>query len=393
MAMVAKCIGIGCVEEQEDDFSMAMVTADSKLHAEERHVQEPTTAMVADCTGLGRVEEQEDDSSVATVIGDSRLHAEKRHVKEMQKEKQSELQKKIVGDAAGAWQNFCAGHAGQNGRLETSLMMDGQSREEIREQILQFTTLCIEESEMSGKVLESTIKALALFFTVFRFDTAWVFQDPQVMTVVKREWTMTFDEQKDAARRAYNTQTKAMSVRQVLVIVQALFDEQRGRSEENLRMTATCLATACVINWGWRFGAACGPVMKELRAHGVHPDDVCVLFTNEEAALDEKAAVIMYKSHVVADMESALAAGYQVVDMIICLPSSKAVRKKAVKIPPARNYSVGHGTEEQTQMLRMLLHYVRAAGLQNTPERVDSFNPAERWMEDRRRPHYPHEER
>ena len=102
MAMVANCIGIGCVEEQEDDFSMAMVTADSKLHAEERHVQEPTTAMVADCTGLGRVEEQEDDSSVATVIGDSRLHAEKRHVKEMQKEKQSELQKKIVGDAAGA---------------------------------------------------------------------------------------------------------------------------------------------------------------------------------------------------------------------------------------------------------------------------------------------------
>jgi len=64
--------------------------------------------------------------------------------------------------------------------------------------------------------------------------------------------------------------------------------------------------------------------MKELRDYGVHPDDVCVLFTNEEAALDEKAAVIMYKSHVVADMESALAAGYQVVDMSICLPSNKA---------------------------------------------------------------------
>ena len=213
------------------------------------------------------------------------------------------------------------------------------------------------------------------------------------MTVEKREWTMTFDEQKDAARRAYNALTQAISVRQVLVIVQALFDEQRGRSEENMIVMATCLATACVINWGWRLGAACGPVMKELRAHGVHPDDVCVLFTNEEAALDEKAAVIMYKSHVVADMESTLAAGYQVVDMSICLPSNKAVRKKAVKIPPARSYSVGHGTEKQTQLFRMLLHYVRAAGLQNTPERVDSFNPAERWMEDRRRPHYPHEER
>ena len=81
-------------------------------------------------------------------------------------------------------------------------------------------------------------------------------------------------------------------------------------------MMATCLATACVINWGWRLGAACGPVMKELRDHGVHPNDVCELFTNEEATLGEKAAVIMYKSHEVADMESALAAGYQVVDSI-----------------------------------------------------------------------------
>ena len=143
--MMVNCIGVGRVEEPEDDSAIAMVTADSKLHAEERHVQEPTTAMVADCTGLGRVEEQEDDSSVATVIDDSRLHAEKRHVKNMQKEKQNELQKKIVGDATGAWQNFCAGHAGQNGRLETSLMMDGQSREEIREQVLHFTTFCIEE--------------------------------------------------------------------------------------------------------------------------------------------------------------------------------------------------------------------------------------------------------
>jgi len=48
------------------------------------------------------------------------------------------------------------------------------------------------------------------------------------MTVEKREWTMTFDEQKDAARRAYNTQTQAMSVRQVLVIVQALLVSKGG---------------------------------------------------------------------------------------------------------------------------------------------------------------------
>jgi hypothetical protein len=360
-----KCVLRDRIRRLEEELGASTPDAGPLFRKMPQDIQASAAELSSDVVPTQQVVELESTASAAVVIDDAMIHAEKRYVKEAIKEKKGELQKRGVGVV---WSRFCAVHADQHGRAETSLMMDRQSEEEQREQLLEFSSHCIEEIEMSGKMLESTFKALALYFSVFRPERSWLFLDKQVVDVIKRERSMTFEQQKDAARRAYATQTQALSIRQVLRIAEPLFAQQDEREAKGLGVMAVCLAVACISNWGWRPGTACGPLEKDLRDHGVHPNDVSVLFSATSSGSDDDTDVVMYKSHEASDMKAALAAGYTAIDVVICLPSNKSIRKKAVRIPPARSYSVGYGKKEQAQVLGMLIRYVLAAGLQNTPD-------------------------